>query len=102
MQNIEQDDFKSKMNDDNVVILDVRTPDEVSEGHVKGMVHHDIFDQDNFLQFLDNLDRDKKYFVYCRSGNRSMQACMIMDQMGFTDTNNLVGGMNAWTGELEK
>ena len=46
----------------------------------------------------DELDalKDQELIVYCRSGNRSGQACLILDTMGFTNTVNVVGGMLAW------
>jgi rhodanese-related sulfurtransferase len=40
--------------------------------------------------------KDKEVILYCRSGNRSGQACMFLDAMGFKNTRNLVGGMLAW------
>ena len=46
-------------------------------------------------------DKDKNYYVYCRSGNRSGQACKIMNQLGFKNAYNLIGGMMQWQGEIE-
>jgi len=46
------------------------------------------------------LDKTKKYYVYCRSGGRSGQACNIMQQMGFGNTYNLIGGIMEWEGPI--
>jgi hypothetical protein len=47
---------------------------------------------------IDELEeyKNKELIVYCRSGNRSGQACMMLDAMGFTNTKNLIGGMLVW------
>ena len=58
-------------------------------------------DYDSFIKGLEKLDKEKSFFVYCRSGNRSAKACMIMDQMGFSKTYNLLGGMIEWKGKIE-
>lgn len=51
---------------------------------------------------IDQLDdfKEQELILYCRSGNRSGQACMILDTMGFTNTKNLQGGMLAWQQSL--
>ena len=46
------------------------------------------------------LDKDKAYFIYCRSGARSAQACQVLDHLGVVATFNLKGGILAWTGEV--
>lgn len=83
-------------NDENSVLLDVRTQDEVNEGHIEGMMHIDIFEAD-FADKINALDKSKNYYVYCRSGNRSGTACTFMTQNGFTgELYNLAGGVMAW------
>lgn len=77
------------------VILDVRTAQEVAEGAIKGALVIDFMSND-FSDKIKNLDHSKKYYVYCRSGNRSGQACQMMSQMGFQNLVNLDGGMMAW------
>ena len=52
-----------------------------------------------FIEKLNNLDKSKNYYVYCRSGNRSGQAAQLMGQLGFDEVYNLLGGMNEWDGE---
>ena len=52
------------------------------------------------LEELEKLDKSKKYYVYCRSGKRSSQACDIMNSIGFENTYNLEGGFMNWEGEV--
>ena len=49
---------------------------------------------------VEKLDKSKNYYIYCRSGNRSGQACQIMDKLGFENTYNLMGGFNEWDGDV--
>lgn len=83
--------------DDNAVILDVRTQDEVDEGMIEGAGHIDIYLGQGFLDEVEKLDKSKNYYVYCRSGARSAQACAVMGQQGFENTYNLLGGYMAWS-----
>jgi len=78
----------------NPVILDVRTPEEVADGNVKGSINVD-FKNDNFETEIKKLDREKAYFVYCRSGRRSSKAMEKMKDLGFTKIYNVLGGYNA-------
>lgn len=83
--------------DDNAVILDVRTEEEVENGMIEGAAHIDIYLGQGFLDEIEKLDTSKNYYVYCRSGVRSVQACTLMAQKGFETTYNLLGGYNAWS-----
>lgn len=85
--------------DEQAVILDVRTPEEVAEGFIPGAIAIDFYLGQGFLDELDKLDRSKNYYLYCRSGNRSGQACAVMQSIGFTNTFNLPGGFQEWEGE---
>jgi len=85
--------------DDNAVILDVRTPEEVDDGYIPNMKNIDIRMGQGFLDEVEKLDKSKSYYVYCRSGARSAQACQLMEQMGFDTTYNLIGGFMDWEGE---
>lgn len=64
------------------VVLDVRTPDEWSRGHVAGARLYN-FMRNNFKQRVDSLDRAKPYYLYCASGGRSTDAAELMATMGF-------------------
>ncbi len=87
-------------NDRNAVIIDVRTPDEWNDGRIENAINIDIYKGQGFIYLLDELDKDKNYFVYCRSGARSTQACKIMKQLDFKNTFNLIGGMMKWQGKI--
>lgn len=78
-----------------LVILDVRTPEEFDAGHLDGAVLLDFYEPD-FADQLANLDPDKPYLLYCRSGNRSGQTIQMMEALGFTDVADVDGGINAW------
>ncbi|WP_394758441.1 rhodanese-like domain-containing protein, partial [Flavobacterium sp.] len=54
-----------------------------------------------FIYELEELDKSKNYYVYCKSGGRSGQACSIMRELGFETTYNLLGGMMEWDGPIE-
>lgn len=96
-QNLNVNEFEQGMTQNEAVIIDVRTPMEYNEGHIKNSKLIDISDRD-FENQLEKLDKSKTYYVYCRSGGRSSSASQIMIEKGFTKVYNLQGGMIAWTG----
>ncbi|MCH4551396.1 rhodanese-like domain-containing protein [Aestuariibaculum lutulentum] len=101
MEDLTQEEWAEQLaNDDNAVVLDVRTDGEVAEGVIPNAIHIDIFKGQGFIYALEELDKSKNYYVYCRSGNRSGQACSIMEQLGFENAYNLEGGIMAWTGDI--
>lgn len=103
MADLSQQAWASQLkNDENAVILDVRTDAEVSEGYIPNSIHLDIFQGQNFIDSIKELDANKNYYVYCRSGNRSGQACSLMNQLGFENAFNLMGGFNEWKGASQK
>ncbi len=81
-----------------LVILDVRTPEEFAEGHLEGAVLVDFYDED-FADQLAGLDPDVPYLLYCRSGNRSGQTLAMMSGLGFADVADVDGGIVAWTAD---
>lgn len=87
-------------NDENAVILDVRTEDECNEGMIPEAINIDIYKGQGFIYLIEELDKSKNYYIYCKSGGRSGQACSIMNQLGFENTYNLLGGMMEWNGEV--
>ena len=78
-----------------LVLLDVRTPEEFAEGHLDGAVLIDFYDGD-FADQLAGLDPDVAYLVYCRSDNRSGQTLALMQQLGFASAVDVDGGILAW------
>ena len=87
--------FKSYVDKEKGLVLDVRTADEVKEGYIKGAKNVDYF-SDEFEAEIKKLPLDKPVYVYCRSGNRSGQAAADMKKWGFKEVYNLNGGITAW------
>lgn len=102
MVELMQTEWRSQLESDaNAVILDVRTDEEVEEGRIPNSVHIDIYKANEFLDEIKQLDTSKNYYVYCRAGSRSAQACAVMNQLGFKNTYNLLGGFSQWNGTIE-
>jgi len=101
MADLTQQEWISKLEaDNNAVVLDVRTPEEVADGIIPNAIHIDIFKGQGFIDELQSLDKSKTYFVYCKAGGRSGQACAVMNQLGFEKSYNLLGGFSQWKGEV--
>ncbi len=89
--------FKKQLEEaSNPVLLDVRTAGEFAGGTIPGSKNIDFLSP-TFSDKVKKLDKDATYFVFCRSGNRSGQACQMMYKMGF-DVRNLSGGIGAFPG----
>ncbi len=81
-----------------VVVLDVRTPKEFARGHIEGALNINIHDP-AFPQLASTLDRDKLYIVHCAvnpRGGRGDKSINIMNQLGFSNTLSMDGGLRAW------
>lgn len=83
---------------DDVVVIDVRTPEEFAEGHIDGATMID-FNAPSFADEVAKLDPAAEYLVYCRSDNRSGQAVQMMQGLGFERVWDMDGGVVAWTEE---
>ncbi len=102
MSNLTQQQWTELLVDDkNAVILDVRSPEEFNSGKIPNSINIDIFKGQGFIYLVDELDKAKNFYVYCRSGARSGQACSVMNQMGIQNAYNLLGGIMDWRGEVE-
>ena len=101
MEHLTQEEWAEQLaKDDNAVVMDVRTEAEVADGVIVNAIHIDIYKGQEFINEIEDLDKSKSYYVYCRLGNRSGQACKIMEQLGFENAYNLEGGMLQWTGDI--
>ena len=78
-------------------LIDVREADEFASGHLPGAINLPLSD---FLERYEELDKDKPYYIICRSGARSAQACAFLEEEGY-DVTNVAGGTSAWLGDLE-
>ena len=82
------------------IILDVRRADEFEAGHIPGAIN--VANEDINNRATEALpDKNRKIYVYCRSGNRSKQASAKLVAMGYTDIVEF-GGILDWPGEIEK
>ncbi len=76
------------------ILIDVRTAAEYNESNLEGAVNINIKHQD-FVEEINELDKDIHYFVYCSFGIRSVNACNYMAMLGFKNLYNLKGGLAA-------
>jgi rhodanese-related sulfurtransferase len=81
--------------DSKLIVLDVRTPEEFKEGHIKGAINIDIRQEDAFSK-IDKLNRTAKYLVYCRTNHRSGMAVDHMMQSGFKNVYQMMDGFPGW------
>lgn len=83
--------------DPHFIVLDVRTPQEYVQGYLpeKKPLNLDFYAAD-FRERVAQLDRDKTYLVYCRTGNRSGETVKLMKELGFRRVYDLEGGIVAW------
>ncbi|MEY4727724.1 MAG: hypothetical protein RLZZ390_248 [Bacteroidota bacterium] len=96
MQTIQVAELNQKLqNGEKVHLVDVRESFEHDEFNIGGILLPlgDIRMGDT--EKIDHL-KDEEVYLYCRSGNRSGQAALILETMGFTNVTNVVGGMLAW------
>lgn len=100
IMNLSQEDWVNQLAaDENAVILDVRTEDEFNDGYIENALNIDINKGQAFIYEIEELDKNKNYYVYCRSGARSAKACQIMNELGIENAYNLLGGILDWEGE---
>ena len=78
-----------------LIILDIRTPREFAEGHLKGAKNIDFFEED-FAAKVDKLDRKKGYLVHCASGGRSGKSMKLFKEKGFTTIYHIADGYKGW------
>jgi len=83
-------------NDPSYSLIDVRTPQEFSDGAIPTAINIDVMN-DNFLSEIEKLNKKDKYIIYCRSGKRSLEAYELMTTAGFKNLQNLQGGYAAYS-----
>jgi thioredoxin len=92
-------EFQDKITElGNVVILDVRTPDEFNGGTIENAVNADITSYD-FTNVVQTLDKSTPVMVFCLSGGRSKDAAKALRNMGFNTVYELKGGILKWNAE---
>ncbi|HTO35027.1 MAG TPA: rhodanese-like domain-containing protein [Flavobacterium sp.] len=93
--------YEQIISENEVTIIDVRTPGEYQSGHIKNAQNINVQSGD-FKAKMENFDREKPIYIYCRSGSRSANAGRILEEMGFKEIYDLKGGILSWKGKLEK
>ncbi|HIP33877.1 MAG TPA: rhodanese-like domain-containing protein [Bacteroidia bacterium] len=89
---LELADFKKEIK--NSIVIDIRTPGEIILGKItKDALEMDFYEEKKFKEDLNKLDKTKQYLIYCRSGNRSDSTKSIMKDLGFSNVNDLDGGI---------
>jgi len=94
VKNIEPKELITALNN-NIQLVDVRTPNEFKSGHINKSVNINYYDQD-FSTQIGKLDKSKPIYVYCRSGVRSKYSSEILKKLGFKTVYNLKGGILNW------
>ena len=89
-------DFKNKIELSDVRLIDVRTPMEFSQGNINGSVNVDFNNEEEFLNYFNELDKTEPVFLYCRSGNRSKKSADKLINLGFSKIYDLEGGFIEW------
>ncbi len=96
-ENVDVNKAEEYINSGEYILVDVRTPDEFKSGHIKKAYNIDFYnnlEQDFLKQFPD---KNKKYLLYCRSGNRSVYAARLLSGLGYKNIVNMQGGIVLWT-----
>ncbi len=96
MNNITVEQLKERMDrGEKINLIDCREPHEYAEANLGGKLVPLGKIQTMQIEELEDL-KEEEVIIHCRSGKRSMMACMVLDQLGFTNTNNVVGGILEW------
>lgn len=98
IKDINSNEAEELINDNNVIIIDVRTPQEFANGHIKDARNINVADK-NFSSRIDNLDKNDTYLIYCRTGSRSRYAVNMMEKLNFKTIYHLKNGISEWAKE---
>lgn len=91
-------ELKTLLEQEEIQLLDVRSPKEIQQGFIKTAKFANYFDEDFYEQASKQLDKNKVVYLYCRSGNRSGKSAKILQNNGF-NVCNVLGGYNQWKKE---
>ena len=98
IQDISKNDVLDLLEDKSINIIDLRTDEEFSKGSIKYSYNID-FQKSEFIDNLNLLDKKKAYIIYCKSGNRSEKASLIMKSLGFKVIYHYKKGYQDWIGD---
>jgi rhodanese-related sulfurtransferase len=95
VQHVKADEAAKILADGKTAVVDVRTPDEFKDGHLKGAKNIDIMSSD-FEAQLSKLDKTQPTLVHCQAGGRSTRALKVFEKLGFTHLIHLDDGYGGW------
>ena len=98
IQDISKNDVLDLLEDKSINIIDLRTDEEFSKGSIKYSYNID-FQKREFIDNLNLLNKEKPYIIYCKSGNRSEKAILIMKSLGFKVIYHYKKGYQDWIGD---
>jgi adenylyltransferase/sulfurtransferase len=99
MEDITVTDLAARLKSgDAPIVIDVREPDEYAFARIDGAVLKPLGD---IMDWSQELDREQEYVMQCHTGQRSAYAAMILRQMGFKQVRNLIGGIDAWSAQVD-
>lgn len=90
-------DFEKAIQENNLQLIDVRTPKEYSKGYIANAINFPIAARKKFKKSLNALNKNKPLYIYCHSGVRSRRAGKILQRLGFTKIYDFKGGWKAWS-----
>ena len=98
IQRLNPTQFRSEINNENIILIDIRTPEEYNEGHIEGAININYYSHD-FSNQISQLDKDKTYYIYCRRGSRSGNALEVFRNLNFNEVYDLRNGINSWVNQ---
>ncbi|WP_340066778.1 rhodanese-like domain-containing protein [Ascidiimonas aurantiaca] len=93
--------YQKAIKDNQILLVDVRTPGEYRQGHIAKAINLNIFNRGAFKSHFEKIARNTPVYLYCRSGQRSQQAARLLAKMGFTQLFDLRGGYIAWQRDIQ-
>ena len=99
IQTVSMEDAMIAWQNKEVLFVDVRTNNEIQEGHIPRAI---LIPLSELEKRSNEIPKDKRVYLICRSGSRSAQANLLLQQLGFTQTYSVDSGMNKWNLEIEK
>ena len=95
VKNVTAAEFKTMMEKKKGILIDLRTPDEIKKGKIKGAEEIDFLAPDAETK-IAALDKKKTYYIYCAGGGRSGDCAALMEKKGFKNVVNLQKGFSDW------
>lgn len=98
IKSISTKQLKVLLEKENIQLLDIRTPKEIKQGFIETALFVDFYDANFHTKAIEQLNKNKPVYVYCRSGGRSAKATKVLQEKGYKIF-NVLGGYNQWKKE---